>query len=81
MTLAIAEAKRLIAAGKHEDSVTVNVAAAVLEVSPQSVYRWIRDGLLPAHRFGRERKRVRVPCDALHRFMHGVTPVLTRKEG
>jgi excisionase family DNA binding protein len=68
---AVAQGKRLIETGRHEDSVTVVVAAAVLEVTTDCVYRYVRDGVLKAHRFGRLRKRIRIPCDELHRFVHG----------
>jgi excisionase family DNA binding protein len=68
---AVLAGKALIEIGRHEDSVTVLVAAAVLDVSAECVYRYVRDGVLKAHHFGRYRKRIRIPCDELHRFVHG----------
>jgi excisionase family DNA binding protein len=38
-----------------EDYVTVEEAATLLRVAPSTIRRWIREGDLPAYRFGRRR--------------------------
>src|SRR5512138_1321356 len=51
---------RTITAGQPDhDYVTVQEAAALLMVSPSTIWRWIGAGALPAYRFGRRRVRVK----------------------
>lgn len=48
---------------------TVEEAARFLRVSPPTIYRRIADGVLPAVRVGRESGPLRIPVDALDRFL------------
>jgi len=45
---------------------TVKALASRLQVTPRSVYQWIRDGKLEAVRVG---GRIRVPEDAVQKMM------------
>jgi excisionase family DNA binding protein len=40
--------------------------AKLLKVAPATPYKWIRDGLLPAHRLGRS---LRISADDLTKFL------------
>ena len=42
-----------------EESLTVAEAARVLKVSPSTIWRWINQGQLPAHRIGQRRVRLK----------------------
>jgi excisionase family DNA binding protein len=46
---------------------TTKEAAAELEVSPSTVVRWVRDGLIPGKRFGKRIIKIpRVEIEKLH---------------
>jgi excisionase family DNA binding protein len=54
----------------HHDLLTVREAAALYHVHPESVWRWVREGLIPAVRVGPFR-RVRLRRVVLSRFFDG----------
>jgi excisionase family DNA binding protein len=49
------------------DYMTVSEVAEMLRVCRMSVYRWVNDGSLPAHRMGP--KLVRIKREAVEAFM------------
>lgn len=55
---------------------TLDEAAALLKVHPQALRRWIREGRLPARRFG---KQYRLNLEDVERAAETVTPVRATK--
>lgn len=59
-----------------EETVTMAEAAALVQVSPSTIWRWINQGDLPAYRVGL--RRVRIKVADLHRM---VAPRQARPQG
>lgn len=59
---------------------TVEEATRFLRVSPTTIYRRIADGVLPAVRVGRESGPLRIPVDALDRFLEGELLAAARRD-
>jgi excisionase family DNA binding protein len=55
---------------------TPKEAAAVLEVSPASVVRWVREGLIPAMRIGH--RTIKIPRAAIEQIVNQNQEVNTK---